>query len=744
MRRPGEYVVCSSRTMREVHEIAERVAPRTLNVVITGEPGVGRTALARRVHELSGRCGRLVEFGADALHEDRAEAYLFGHERGAYTDAHESRAGAFERAHEGTLLIRNVHMLSPAVQAKLLRVLQEGTFHRVGAREETRVDVRVIATTGQDGLEAARGFREDLRYRLEQFAIHVPPLRARRSDIRGLAAAFLHEASEGRTVFAEEALRALSRRPWPGNASQLRSTISALNELTEAPIIGERHLDDRLLPLPAPSVRDVLMRAWVSTCLVGGHALDLADELRDCDDEELVELLARRWTEAAPAVISIESPGTRDVVPDPADREVDGWPAALRIAALLMVTLYREDLSDLGVRGVESFLEQPSWRGGSTKPTLRCGTLRFVTSKLGDDDAYACLLAVLNRVVLRRGRPGEKSNQAVVPPELPSTVFLPLKPVSKAKLLASEVDLSRVPETGPRHATPWWSSSRPPAVLDSTPIRDCALAPAADLPVVVEAPLGPLSPQSAQTAVRFLLEGWTREPAAVGFCGSILFVRAEEASVRVWPGTYAHWLAFGLGQDREAILARGAPIGSNVLVRCTDGSLVAVGRSARVQGNPGSLGPIGGLASATQLSDLAPGSTLRDLLLRTARQELVAETGHDAVASELDRWTWLGIDRADHRPRQWEAGWLVDIDEEYESLVRRHDRELVKLPAASDSFEVDELVRIEPEDLLELGDALVRSDTRSVPAWMLNGRPTSGALRSMARLHHATRGACGR
>jgi DNA-binding NtrC family response regulator len=225
-------IVALSDAMREVVRLAERVAATDANVLVTGESGAGKDALAGLIHTRSLRAdGALVKIDCAALPTELLEAELFGYERGAFTGATEARPGRLEAAHKGTLVLDEIAHLSIDSQAKLLRVIEEREFERLGGRRTIKVDARLIALTNVDLDEAVRrrAFREDLYYRLNVVRLHVPPLRERREDIEKLARTFLktYATKHGRQVneFAPDALALLKAYEFPGNVRELANTI---------------------------------------------------------------------------------------------------------------------------------------------------------------------------------------------------------------------------------------------------------------------------------------------------------------------------------------------------------------------------------------------------------------------------------------------------------------------------------------------------------------------------------------
>jgi two-component system NtrC family response regulator/two-component system nitrogen regulation response regulator GlnG len=221
-----------SPAMQDLYKMIGRVAPTDMTVLISGESGTGKELVARAIHQHSLRAeGPWVALNCAAIPEALLESELFGHEKGAFTGATERKPGAFEEAAGGTLFLDEAGELPPAVQAKLLRVLQEKEIRRLGGRAAIAVDVRIIAATNKNLEAAVAGgeFREDLYYRLNVIHLHLPPLRARREDIPLLAQHFLSRYGRelGRAVggFAPEALRLLMEHPWPGNVRELENTI---------------------------------------------------------------------------------------------------------------------------------------------------------------------------------------------------------------------------------------------------------------------------------------------------------------------------------------------------------------------------------------------------------------------------------------------------------------------------------------------------------------------------------------
>jgi DNA-binding NtrC family response regulator len=231
--------------MKRLLDLVRRAAPSEGRVLVTGENGTGKELVARAIHESSRRRGGpFVKLNCAAVPADLIESELFGHERGAFTGAVAARKGKFELADGGTLFLDEVGDMPAAMQAKVLRVLQEGEFERVGGTQTLRCDVRVVAATNKDlqaEVQAGR-FREDLFYRLNVVPIHAPPLRERREDVPELAARFLVEACDrnGRRPMrlAREAVLALQAHDWPGNVRELRNLVERLAILCDGPEIS--------------------------------------------------------------------------------------------------------------------------------------------------------------------------------------------------------------------------------------------------------------------------------------------------------------------------------------------------------------------------------------------------------------------------------------------------------------------------------------------------------------------------
>lgn len=239
--------------MNRVYRMIRKVAPTEATVFLAGESGVGKELIARTIHELSGRNeGPFIAMNCGAIPKELIESEMFGHLKGAFTGAHSSHKGYFERGERGTLLLDEVTEMSPDLQVKLLRVLETQRVCPVGGERDIDIDVRIVASTNRDPEEAVSEgvLREDLYYRLAEFPIQVPPLRERGDDIVLLAETFLRECNEREgkeTRFSSEAHGVLRLHHWPGNVRELRNAVSRAHILAA----HEIHPDD--LPGNIPS-----------------------------------------------------------------------------------------------------------------------------------------------------------------------------------------------------------------------------------------------------------------------------------------------------------------------------------------------------------------------------------------------------------------------------------------------------------------------------------------------------------
>jgi DNA-binding NtrC family response regulator len=256
LREQGSFgrIIGNSPGIRTVYRVIEQSAPTSASVLISGDSGTGKELIAQTIHELSPRATfPFVAINCAAIPETLLESEIFGHEKGAFTGATDRRTGVFELAHRGTLFLDEIAEMMPATQVKLLRVLQERVFRRLGGRQEISVDVRVIAATNVNPQEAVNSgkLREDLFYRLNVFAIDLPPLRERREDIPLLVQMFLTEFNrtnaKGIRGVDQEAMYILERYPWPGNIRELRNVIERATILAESEFIEPRHLPPTLI-----------------------------------------------------------------------------------------------------------------------------------------------------------------------------------------------------------------------------------------------------------------------------------------------------------------------------------------------------------------------------------------------------------------------------------------------------------------------------------------------------------------
>ena len=256
-------IIGSSVSMKRMLDQVRLVAETDSTVLLRGETGTGKELVARAIHDRSARAARpFVAVNCGALTETLLESEFFGHERGAFTGAFKQRRGKFELANGGTLFLDEIGDISPATQLRLLRVLQERTFERVGGSETIETDVRIIAATNKDLEEAvaANTFRNDLFYRLNVFPINLPPLRDRIEDVPALAVALLRRLSTklGREVtgFSEGAMYSLMRHTWPGNVRELENVIHRAAITTRA-----REIDRVDVPSAPPPLTDASLKA---------------------------------------------------------------------------------------------------------------------------------------------------------------------------------------------------------------------------------------------------------------------------------------------------------------------------------------------------------------------------------------------------------------------------------------------------------------------------------------------------
>ncbi len=292
-----EGIVGSSRAMEELFRKIRLVAPTRMNVLVQGESGTGKELVARAIHALSPRQGRrFIPLNCAALAESLLESELFGHEKGAFTGAVATRQGMMEVADGGTLFLDEIGEMSPALQAKLLRAIEEKELIRVGGSQVIKVDVRIVAATNRDlaARVLEKAFREDLFYRLNVFSIAVPPLRERRDDIPKLADHFLKEVGRENNAppkrLSPEALKVLLAWRWPGNVRELRNAMETAALVAASDTIGPSDLPPGIggetippstagpIPLPASRTLDEVERDAIRAALAqtGGNKTQAA------------------------------------------------------------------------------------------------------------------------------------------------------------------------------------------------------------------------------------------------------------------------------------------------------------------------------------------------------------------------------------------------------------------------------------------------------------------------------------
>jgi len=306
-RRPADYdrtpterddvvrIVGQSPAMQEMYKTIGRIAPQNINVLITGESGVGKELVARAIlHHSQRRDKPYLAVNCAAIPETLLESELFGHEQGAFTGADRRRIGTFEQCHGGTLFLDEIGDIPLATQAKLLRVLQDQTFQRLGGSESITCDVRILAATHQplDALMAERRFRPDLFYRLNVATVHVPPLREREVDVVLLAHYFVEQYNRqfGTEVrsFAPETLPILLSHTWPGNVRELENAIKATLVMARGSVLHPEFLPE--------AVRDGAAAAMEQRPAASGDAPRRID-VRPGDDNAF-EALVERWLSA--------------------------------------------------------------------------------------------------------------------------------------------------------------------------------------------------------------------------------------------------------------------------------------------------------------------------------------------------------------------------------------------------------------------------------------------------------------
>jgi len=245
------HIVALSPLMQALFQDCALIAASESRVLITGESGVGKEAVADVIHAWSTRAaGPLVKLNCAAIPENLLESELFGHEKGAFTGAVAQRVGRFQMADGGTIFLDEIAELTPPLQAKLLRVAQDGRFQRIGSNAELRVNARILAATNRNLEEEVKSgrFREDLFYRLNVVELNVPPLRERPEDILPLANQFLNEFTQGRAKLSAAVTSSLSRYSWPGNVRELRNAMERASLVCRGELILPDHLPARIRP----------------------------------------------------------------------------------------------------------------------------------------------------------------------------------------------------------------------------------------------------------------------------------------------------------------------------------------------------------------------------------------------------------------------------------------------------------------------------------------------------------------
>ena len=291
---PAGGMIAEDPATLEAISLASRVAQSDTTVLLAGESGTGKEVFARYIHQQSPRArGPFLAINCAAIPENMLEAMLFGHEKGAFTGAHEARAGKFEQAAGGTLLLDEVSEMHIGLQAKLLRVLQEREVERIGGRQPVRLNVRVLATTNQDlaSLVRAGRFREDLYYRLSVFPISLPPLRQRPADIAPLLRHFATAATpRGSAVpgLSTDAIQALAAYSWPGNVRELANVVQRAVILSGGRDIEPQHLrfEPAVQTPPKAAVADVAEAPVASDAR-------LHDNLQNVEGQLIIEAIQR-------------------------------------------------------------------------------------------------------------------------------------------------------------------------------------------------------------------------------------------------------------------------------------------------------------------------------------------------------------------------------------------------------------------------------------------------------------------
>ena len=286
-----DRIIGQCKQLKTLYRMIQRLATTDSTVLITGESGTGKELIAHAIHYSSERKEKpFVPINCGAIPEELLESELFGHEKGAFTGAFKERRGRFELAHRGTILLDEIGEMSPKLQVKLLRFLQETKFQRIGGSRTIEVDVRILAATNKDLEKAvAEGeFREDLYYRLNVIPVHVPPLREREGDVPLLVRHFLKVHCEKKEIspkrISKAALESLERYPWPGNVRELENVMERMVILTEGDEIGLEDLPRRMRIDEKPSVNPTLE--------IGDDGIDLKETLDEIESRLILQALA--------------------------------------------------------------------------------------------------------------------------------------------------------------------------------------------------------------------------------------------------------------------------------------------------------------------------------------------------------------------------------------------------------------------------------------------------------------------
>lgn len=289
-------IVGQSAEMRRVYDMITKVSATSSTTLITGESGTGKELVCRAIHKLSNRAdGPLIPVNCGAIPEELLESELFGHEKGAFTGATTAREGRFQMANGGTIFLDEVSEMSPKLQVKFLRVLQESEFERVGGGKTVRVDVRVIAATNRDLEESVtqNEFREDLFYRLNVIPLELPPLRDRNGDLSVLVQLFMNRFQENKLTTLEsvspDAMAALQEYHWPGNVRELENLIERMAILAEGPILSLEDLPERFVKTPIAESRI----EGVSSLDIPDAGIDLKGVLENIENQLIEKALKK-------------------------------------------------------------------------------------------------------------------------------------------------------------------------------------------------------------------------------------------------------------------------------------------------------------------------------------------------------------------------------------------------------------------------------------------------------------------